>query len=41
MESWKDMDGSFSLTHLYHLVFKILSDPEDPWATETMQWWNR
>ena len=41
MASWGDMDGTFSLIHFYRLILKTLSDEEDPWVVNTMNWWQR
>jgi hypothetical protein len=39
--SWGDKDGTFSLIHFYHLIVKTLSNNEDQWVVDTLDWWQR
>ena len=41
MTTWGDMDGTFSLIHFYHLIIKTLSNNEDPWVVDTLDWWQK
>lgn len=41
MKQISDMDGSFSLTHFYHIILDTLSDSTDSWVIETMEWWQK
>jgi hypothetical protein len=41
MTQWKPTDGTFNLTHLYHLIVKTLSNNADGWVADTLAWWQR
>jgi len=41
MRQWGTADGTFNLTHFYHLIVKTISDEADQWVSETMSWWQR
>jgi hypothetical protein len=41
MKQWDNSDGTFNLTHLYHLIIKTISNSADQWVMETMDWWQR
>ncbi|KAJ6543599.1 hypothetical protein DFH09DRAFT_37905 [Mycena vulgaris] len=38
---WTSRDGSYSYEDLFDAIVQLLSDPEDPWVTETLNWFQR
>ncbi|KAJ3552780.1 hypothetical protein NM688_g3973 [Phlebia brevispora] len=41
LEQFGPEEGKFSYVEFFHMIRALLSDEEDPWAVETMQWWNQ
>ncbi|KAJ3537819.1 hypothetical protein NM688_g6618 [Phlebia brevispora] len=41
LEQFDYEEGKFSYVEFFNMIYALLSDTEDPWAVETMQWWNR
>lgn len=42
MEKWaiQDDNTGINLSALYDLFREQFCDPDDPWYTETLEWWN-
>lgn len=38
-KTWGAQDGTFNLIHFYHLIIQTLSDTEDKWVQDTLNWW--
>ncbi|KAF8668368.1 hypothetical protein AX14_006190 [Amanita brunnescens Koide BX004] len=40
-DQWKTEISGFNLSVLYEQILNLFEDPDDPWAKETLEWWNR
>jgi hypothetical protein len=38
---WGTTDGTFNFVHFYHLIIKTISNSNDEWVAETMDWWQK
>ena len=42
MEEWGELDGDFNQKHFFdNVVLLFEMDPKDPWAIETLAWWDK
>ncbi|KAJ7635899.1 hypothetical protein B0H17DRAFT_1217205 [Mycena rosella] len=38
---WKVRDGPYDYKELFESILKLFADPDDPWAKDTLQWYQR
>jgi hypothetical protein len=42
MEEWGELDGDFNQKRFFDSIVSLFEmDPKDPWAIETLTWWDK
>jgi hypothetical protein len=42
MEEWGELDGDFHQKRFFDNIVSLFEmDPKDPWAVETLAWWDK
>jgi hypothetical protein len=40
-KDWAERDGEYDYNELFTKVVDLFADPDDPWAKETLDWYQK